>query len=266
MKLYTVATHNHGYLNSLKMSAKKNGYTLINLARNKKWKGLVWKFKLLYQELLKLDDNEIIAFCDGFDVIVVNSANSLKKNFLRLNCDIIFGKENSNHNTIIHYLSQLCFKYYNLLDRNNIPNSGVYVGYVKKIKQFLKLCLNKIETVSDDQDITYLIYYNQKHYNLNIKLYDEYIYTIPFSKKWTNAFSFNETIIEKITCDLNKVFFVHANGNRNMDIYCKTLKYPLKLNNTVSNHNHFIHYINMLFRNNYKVVLLVIILAYGSKI
>ena len=41
-----------------------------------------------------------------------------------------------------------------------------------------------------------------------------------------------------------------------MDIYCKELNYPLKLKGTVkSNHNHIKHMSKMLFRNNYKNIL-----------
>lgn len=262
MKLYTVATHDYGYIEALKYSAKKNNFKLINLAENKKWKGLMWKFELMLDRLNKENDDEIIAFCDGFDVITVNDAKLLEKNFKMLNCDIIFGKENSNHNTIIHWLSWLCFKNYCLLDRNNIPNSGVYVGYVGKIKKFLKICLNLLDSENDDQDITYLIYSKMKNYGLNIKLLDEFLYTIPFDKRWDTFLSFNESKINKITCDLNKAFFIHANGNRNMDIYCKELGYPLKLKNKIkSNHNHFIHYGKMLYINNKRTIYLLVLLS-----
>ena len=38
MKLYTVATHDYGYIEALKYSAKKNNFKLINLAENKNGK------------------------------------------------------------------------------------------------------------------------------------------------------------------------------------------------------------------------------------
>ena len=79
MKLYTVATHDYGYIEALKYSAKKNNFKLINLAENKKWKGLMWKFELMLDRLNKENDDEIIAFCDGFDVITVNDAKLLEK-------------------------------------------------------------------------------------------------------------------------------------------------------------------------------------------
>ena len=261
MKLFTVATHNYGYYNSLKYSSKKNGFQLINLALGKKWKGLVWKFELMLDALENLNDNEVVAFCDGFDVIVTNQANILKKIFYNLNCDILFGKENSNYNTLIHYLSYICFKNYYLLNRDDVPNSGVYVGYVGKIKKFLKICLDFIATENDDQDITYKIYHQKDKYNFKIKLLNEFIYTIPFDKRWSNVFSFNDFKINEISCDLNKVFFVHANGNRNMDIYCKLLNYPLKIKGKKgSNHNHIVHFSKMLLRNNFKKVLFIVII------
>ena len=90
MKLFTVATHNYGYYPALIKSAKLNNFTLINIAENLKWKGVLWKFKIMLNQIEKLDDNEIISFCDGFDVIVVNDSRNLIKIFKVLNCDILF--------------------------------------------------------------------------------------------------------------------------------------------------------------------------------
>ena len=266
MKLFTVATHNYGYYPALIQSAKEHDFNLINLAKHSKWKGLLWKFKLMYKSICNLDDNEIIAFCDGFDVLVVNNAKRLEKFFKLLDCDIIFGNENSNNNPLINFLSHYAFKYQYLLKYDKKPNTGVYVGYVGKIKQFLKICLKECGNLNDDQDIGYKIFYYQKKYNLKLRIVNEHIYTIPFSKKFWKIKDYR--IVRNIDCDLNKTFFIHGNGNRNIDIYCKKLKLPLKLNNKISsNHSHFTHYLTKLINNNraFLISSLILLLIIGNK-
>ena len=54
--------HNYGYYEALRFSAKKNNFKLINLAYDKKWKGLMWKFKLLLNKIENVDDNERLEF------------------------------------------------------------------------------------------------------------------------------------------------------------------------------------------------------------
>ena len=41
MKLFTVVTHNYGYYPALIKSAKRNNFTLINIGKNLKWKGIL---------------------------------------------------------------------------------------------------------------------------------------------------------------------------------------------------------------------------------
>lgn len=258
MYLYTVATHNYGYYEALIISAKNNNYQLINLAKNKKWKGLVWKFNLMLKALKNHNENDIICFCDGFDVIVNRKSEEFREYFLKNNCDIMFGYENSNLNDIFHFLSKFSFEYYHLLDRNNVPNTGVYIGYVGKIKKFIKLCLKLDNT--DDQDMAYYIYHNMKKFNLNIKL-DNKIYTIPFENNLSYLLKPNgNKNITKITGNLKKIFYIHANGNRNMDIYCKKLSLPLKNLKSKSNHNHLIHYAIKTLKNNFFFIIFIIII------
>lgn len=261
MKLFTVATHNHGYYNALIKSAKRNGFKLINLGKKQKWKGLIWKFKLMLKSIEKINNKEVIAFCDGFDVMVVKNATELEIFFKSLNCDIIFGNENSNVNPLINFLNYYTFRYHHLLHNREKPNTGVYVGYAGKIKKFLSICLKEVENLKDDQDIGYKIFYYQKKFNLKLKTVNEHIYTVPFPKTLVGLLNYNT--INKIECDLNKSFFIHGNGNRNIDIYSKKLLLPPKINNQTS-HNHVLHYSKKLIDNNKRTIVLILIVIYLS--
>ena len=105
-----------------------------------------------------------------------------------------------------------------------------------------------------------MIFANRNKYNLKIKIVNNYIHTIPFYHNIFELINLKDVVINKITTDINKVFFIHANGNRNMDIYCKMLNLPLKNMKNKTEHNHVLHYSKKVFKNNYKKLLFIVII------
>lgn len=254
VKLFTVATHNYGYLDALKQSSKKHNYDLEILGHKQKWEGLLWKFKLMYEKITLFDDNEIICFCDGFDVIVTNDSDKMITFFTKQHCDILFGWEASNNNYLIYLFSPLFFKNAWDLSRYQRPNSGVYIGYVWAIKNFLKFCLHTNSTIMDDQDLAYLAFYNMEKIGLNMKISNS-IYTVPMKEGLMEIYNILFSNIQNNYIDINLLpknlettYFVHANGNRNMD-YLTTKLQLSNANITTTNHNHLTHYLKSLLNN-----------------
>ena len=266
IKLFTVVTHNNGYFKALKKSAKIFNYNFKVLGYKKKWEGLIWKFKLMLNNLNNLPDDEIVVFCDGFDVIVNKDSGELINFFRNQNKDILFGWEASNYTTLMYTLSLIAFKNQHLLKREDIPNTGVYVGYVWAIKNFLKYCLDNITYENDDQDIAYKAFANQKNLGLNLGITNR-IYTIPLN---LNEFFFFFKKFENNHIDYNFIpknndyFFIHANGNRNMDKYVESQNLPKSMV-THSNHKHLTHFLGKVFNNTIRsklfwiIVILIII-------
>ena len=249
-KLFTVVTHDNGYFKALQKSAKKFNYDFLVLGLNKKWKGLIWKFKLMLKNIDSLPNNEIIVFCDGFDVIVNKDSEEMIDFFKKQNKDIFFGWEASNYNLLMYCLSLIAFKNQHLLKREDIPNTGVYIGYVWAIRIFLRYCLDNITYENDDQDIAYKAFANQKKLGLNLGITNR-IFTIPLNlSEFFFVFKkFDDNHVDyKFLPKNNNYLFIHANGNRNMDKYVVSKKLP-KGKVSYSNHKHLTHFLGKVTNN-----------------
>jgi hypothetical protein len=85
MKLITYATHKSGYYEALQISALKNGFDLITLGFNEKWKGLNQKFVEIKNYLGNYSDkDEIICFVDGFDCIVLGTSHEMLEKYKKI--------------------------------------------------------------------------------------------------------------------------------------------------------------------------------------
>ena len=254
ISLYTVATHNYGYLNGLIESATKYNYNINVLGKNQEWKGLIWKLELLKTAIQNTPDDEIIAFCDGFDVLITQDSSLCIQHFLSQDCDILFGYETSTENTYVKYFSQMAFTYAKHLPYNMRPNSGIYIGYAKPIKKFINACISHSKshpTIKDDQDITYYLFFIQKTLDITMKLTDK-LYTVPMKNNCSTFLTLlcniqYEVDITLLPRKINEVFFIHTNGNRRMDSVSKILQVSTGNFTTESKHNHVTHYIKKMF-------------------
>lgn len=151
----TVATENVGYLNILKESCVRYNFTLVVLGFGEKWGGFTWKFLKTREQLDKFDDNDIVIFVDGYDTIILSDKNYIVNNFLTMRTNILVSVEIDDFKTsyISRYVRE---KKYLGKCRNHKLNSGLYMGYVKYLKQFLDvLCLGKKcdNNSADDQKL-----------------------------------------------------------------------------------------------------------------
>jgi hypothetical protein len=74
----------------------------------KNGKVFVWRFKLMIDYLEKLDENDIVCFVDGYDVICTRNLNELVDEFVKIknktNCKIIVGYDRKDKNNIFYFL------------------------------------------------------------------------------------------------------------------------------------------------------------------
>ena len=81
IKFYTVATHSTAGFERLIQSADFYGIDLTVLGTGLEWVGLGQKVNLLKTELQKLNDNDIVGFVDGFDVVFLAKEEEISKKF-----------------------------------------------------------------------------------------------------------------------------------------------------------------------------------------
>lgn len=133
-------------------------------------KGILDKVKAMHSYCVTLPVNEVIAFCDGYDVVVMDNPENIERRFLEQDCDILVNAEKALWTPDLESLrGQYDYEPQHVGNWLYL-NSGVYIGYAGKIANMLAIMLymfeKKTET-ADDQAAMNLVYLSGK---LNIKL------------------------------------------------------------------------------------------------
>jgi hypothetical protein len=165
----TVATHSEGLLdglinNKFKIPVEVLGY-------GKKWTGFDMKFQEVYNKIKTLPDDDIVIFLDGFDTFINGNLETAIERFKKMNCKVLMSKSPCHDYMIIQYFVNKVFPpCYN----GHCVNTGLYMGYVKYIKNMLEK--SKFNSCKDDQRII-----NQLCKNINyikIDINNEIFYNI----------------------------------------------------------------------------------------
>ena len=157
----TYATHSHGLFDEL--INNKFNINVIVLGFNTKWNGFLDKFKGVYNFLKNKDDNDLIIFLDGFDSMINKPLDEIIKRFQKMNCRVLFSKEQI-HNKQSNVLMKIIFKYlikktFGTCKDGLTANTGLYMGYVKDIRNILYNLLNfKLDRckADDQRQLNYL--------------------------------------------------------------------------------------------------------------
>lgn len=152
MKVYVVtyATHSEGNYENL--INNNYGINVITLGWNTKWQGFDYKFKLLYDFIKNLPDDDIIISLDGFDVWINGYLDTAVSHFKSMNVKVLYSKDIirfSEYKTLSKLGQYISYKIFGNCKNNYIANTGLYMGYVKYIKIILSNLSNK--KCKDDQ-------------------------------------------------------------------------------------------------------------------
>tara|TARA_Y100000389_G_scaffold56224_1_gene52131 strand:- start:295 stop:1053 length:759 start_codon:yes stop_codon:yes gene_type:complete len=127
--IITVATHNRGKLQEL-INNKYNVNVKV-LGYGQKWTGFTMKYDLVSEYIKDLDDQDIIVFLDGFDSLIMKEPQIAVNKFIKSGYKLLFSRE---RNTFFGIVEQICGNCKDGL----MANPGLYIGYVKYLKIFLK--------------------------------------------------------------------------------------------------------------------------------
>lgn len=245
MKIFavTVATHDEGYYKDLVESCKRNNIDLIVLGYGQKWQGFSFKFSLMKEFVDGLtNDDDIVIFLDGYDIISTQNISVIKKRFLEFNSPLVFSVEKL-YKTNNYPLAYTRDKIFGHCPKAHV-NSGAYMGYVYALKNLYSYicenfdCNDPSFSKLDDQMIFTSICNNDNYVNKYIKFdYNFYIfYTIPFPPNFiflvNNVFKPDENLHEikdgKLYLKPSNISpcFIHGNGNVNMDFLIDLYKLP----------------------------------------
>lgn len=225
LHIVTVATESKYYFPFLVQSCRRYGKELEVLGYGQKWEGFSMKFKLMIEYLETLDDDDIVCFIDGHDVICTRNLNELKNTFLKLyfekKCKIIVGYDNNNHT---NFINKLIVKMYFGTCNNLSLNSGTYIGLTKDLLQMLKQIRNyNCKNEADDQ-ILMTKYCSSNLSSVYIDNNNEIFLTLdkPLNEI-DNLVDIDENY--RLSYNDNFPFFLHAPGSTYLDNILKRLKY-----------------------------------------
>jgi hypothetical protein len=165
MRLVTVATHSERYFPVLQESCKRYNSKLDVLGWGEKWQGFGWRFQLVKDFIVDLDDNEVVCFIDGYDVLLLRPIEEMELKF-----KFLFPPTKSKiviaHDDIQGLFMTLCseiafYKNVNVF-REKRMNAGTYMGYVKDVKRMF----DELKVKSDDDDQMLLINYAKQNKDL----------------------------------------------------------------------------------------------------
>ena len=153
----TIGT-DHSKCERLLRSGAKHGIQFENIASNIKWvggdiansRGGGQKINILRDHISKLPDDDIVFYCDGYDVFVVDELDEFLYRYKEMNHKVIFAaeqycwpenNEKEQQALVSKHFPDLDTKYKYL-------NSGVFIGRVSELKLILS---HPIENDGDDQ-------------------------------------------------------------------------------------------------------------------
>lgn len=157
-------------------SAKANGIQLTILGRDTPWEGGDMtstgggqKINELKNYLDICEDDQLVLFVDGYDVLINDSLEEIVSRFKSFQCDVVFAAEK----TCWPHDDELKEKQEVIQQLTGYPylNSGCFIGYAKTLKEITDFVLPN----SDDQQ-----YYQRQYVSgkWNIKLdHEAYIFT-----------------------------------------------------------------------------------------
>lgn len=107
------------------------------------WNGFLDKYKGMVEYLKEKDDDDIVVFLDGFDTRINKDPKDVEKLFTSYDCGMLVSKDPE---PLGGYITRKVFE---TCSGDAVANSGLYMGYVKYVRQVLEDALTM--TCEDDQ-------------------------------------------------------------------------------------------------------------------
>lgn len=225
MHVVTVATHYEGYLNALEESCQRNHLKLVILGMGQEWKGFSFKFLLMTNYLNTLEDDEIVIFVDAYDVIAIQSSETIKERFLQFQTPILLSVESSSGFWMDYGKRRIFGKC-----RDTFLNSGMYMGYVYALRKLFSFicsqydCLSKKFSSLDDQRILTEICSDDAffdHYFV-MDVNSVIFYNIPMNSHY-HVIKDNQLLLKKTGMS---PCFLHGWGDQDMSLYLSLYNLP----------------------------------------
>jgi len=266
LHIVTVATESEYYFPYLVESCKRNGKELTILGYGEKWQGFVWRFKLMIEYLKSLNDNDIVCFIDGYDVICNRNLNELKEQFIeyknKYNFKVIVATE-----TYKFKPQELIARFYFDSCNNELLNAGTYIGYAKDLHDLLLKTYN-LDPNDKNDDQMLLIKYCKMHPE-DILFDKNYEFFLTIHKSFFEIDNELKIYNYEAYYKNKKPFFIHGPSCTYLNSLITKLNYNISKNDIyfIKNKmkknyiNKGIYYFNMIL-NKYFLIIFILIIGY----
>ena len=94
MRIITVATHNERLFDCFLESAKQHKIPLDILGYGEEWKGISWRWTLIYNHLIdsNIPDDELLLITDAFDTLILKPAEVFEERFQASKTGLLFSR------------------------------------------------------------------------------------------------------------------------------------------------------------------------------
>jgi len=245
LHIVTVATESRYYFPYLVESCRKHGKELEILGYGQKWEGFNWRFKLMIEYLETLDDDDIVCFIDGYDVICTRNLNELKNTFLKLyhekKCKIIVGYDNISHT---NFINKLLVKIYFGTCNGISLNAGTYIGFTKDLLQIIKQIRNLNDKNNADDQMLMTKYCSLNDSIFHIDKNNDIFLTLDHPLNEIDSLVNISASDRKVSYNNTFPFFLHGPGSTYLDNIIQKLGYcnhKLGINEIIKYKYNFIH-------------------------
>jgi hypothetical protein len=219
--LVTYATHSEGLFDNLINNKFNKKIDIVGW--NTKFVNYIDKIYNLLNYINYLNDNDIIIYLDGFDSLIHKNFNNeeLYTLFKSFDTKILISKDSLNSFFINnHFIKKFLYNFcYGKYDNDNMPNTGMIMGYVENLKILFNCMIS--QNITDDQLSLSKCFDNNIKVDIDNKLflntkYNDYINNkkninsifISFPLGFTNTNYDNKRLKRFILIDYVKYLFI----------------------------------------------------------
>lgn len=150
MRLVTVATESQDMFPLLKKASARLGYDLVVLGWGQTWRGFAWRWSLLKDYLHTLPPDELVVWCDAYDVLPVAPPAEVKARYQRLGAPMVMSVEDPEVSPAEIYLRRRMF---GKPCRDNVfINGGLYMGTAGVLLEMVRVLQDEVGMRDTDDD------------------------------------------------------------------------------------------------------------------
>jgi hypothetical protein len=150
MRLVTVATQSEDMFPVLQQATQRLGWDLVVLGWGQRWRGFAWRWALLKEYLQTLPAEELVVWCDAYDVLPIATPAEVETRYRRFGAPMVMSVEDPEVSPTEMYLRTRMF---GASCRPNVfINGGLYMGTAGILREMIRVLQDEVGMQDADDD------------------------------------------------------------------------------------------------------------------